>query len=113
MTQWTKQDKEEADFLQPPPPQQQQPRGKGLDTWAAPPAPRQQQQDGWPSAEPDEKLGLIDNWPRDLVPEFEPGKPWKGSVLKSVEDDPTMTPGSVSARVRALYSLGLGYIVIG
>lgn len=30
----------------------------------------------------------------DLVPEFEPGKPWRGSMLmKSVEDDPTMTPG--------------------
>jgi len=31
-----------------------------------------------------------------LVPEFEPGKPWKGNqILKSVEDDPTLTPGSV------------------
>lgn len=30
----------------------------------------------------------------DLVPEFEPGKPWKGSahLSKSVEDDPHMTP---------------------
>ncbi len=33
----------------------------------------------------------------DLVPEFEPGKPWKGnSSLKSIEDDPTITPGSVN-----------------
>src|SRR5262249_41033279 len=32
-----------------------------------------------------------------LVPEFEPGKPWKGtSQLKSIEDDPHMTPGSVN-----------------
>lgn len=31
------------------------------------------------------------------VPEFEPGKPWKGSSqLKSIEDDPHMTPGSVN-----------------
>ncbi|XP_014233641.1 protein Gawky isoform X4 [Trichogramma pretiosum] len=28
----------------------------------------------------------------DLVPEFEPGKPWK---MKSIEDDPNITPGSV------------------
>ncbi|RWS10840.1 trinucleotide repeat-containing gene 6A protein-like isoform X1 [Dinothrombium tinctorium] len=33
----------------------------------------------------------------DLVPEFEPGKPWKGtSQLKSIEDDPHITPGSVT-----------------
>ncbi|KAJ8951589.1 hypothetical protein NQ318_020466 [Aromia moschata] len=31
----------------------------------------------------------------DLVPEFEPGKPWKGNQLKSIEDDPSITPGSV------------------
>lgn len=31
----------------------------------------------------------------DLVPEFEPGKPWKGNQIKSIEDDPTITPGSV------------------
>ncbi|XP_063380827.1 protein Gawky isoform X3 [Cydia fagiglandana] len=41
-----------------------------------------------------------DAWPQhpqhqpvfDMVPEFEPGKPWK---IKNVEDDPSMTPGSV------------------
>lgn len=33
----------------------------------------------------------------DLVPEFEPGKPWKGSSqLKNIEDDPHVTPGSVN-----------------
>lgn len=38
-----------------------------------------------------------ESWPADLVPEFEPGKPWKGtSMIKSVDDDPTLTPGSVS-----------------
>ncbi|EEC10947.1 conserved hypothetical protein [Ixodes scapularis] len=32
----------------------------------------------------------------DLVAEFEPGKPWKGaSSMKSAEDDPHLTPGSV------------------
>ncbi|XP_064478537.1 protein Gawky-like isoform X3 [Ornithodoros turicata] len=32
----------------------------------------------------------------DLVAEFEPGKPWKGtSTMKSAEDDPHLTPGSV------------------
>jgi len=47
--------------------------------------------DSWPS----------DSWPSDLVPEFEPGKPWKGTqILKSVEDDPTLTPGSVSCKYR-------------
>ncbi|KAI1291900.1 Protein Gawky [Halotydeus destructor] len=32
----------------------------------------------------------------DLVPEFEPGKPWKGSQMKNIEDDPHITPGSVN-----------------
>lgn len=31
----------------------------------------------------------------DLVPEFEPGKPWKGNT-KNPEDDPTITPGSLA-----------------
>ena len=30
------------------------------------------------------------------IPEFEPGKPWKGPGLKNPDDDPTLTPGSVS-----------------
>lgn len=29
------------------------------------------------------------------MPEFEPGKPWKGNQIKSIEDDPSITPGSV------------------
>ncbi|XP_035226493.1 protein Gawky-like isoform X2 [Stegodyphus dumicola] len=32
----------------------------------------------------------------DLVPEFEPGKPWKGTQLKNIEDDPHITPGSIA-----------------
>lgn len=32
----------------------------------------------------------------DLVPEFEPGKPWKGASLRNIEDDPNVTPGSIA-----------------
>ncbi|XP_044734259.1 protein Gawky isoform X2 [Chrysoperla carnea] len=42
--------------------------------------------DAWPSAQASPATFL------DVVPEFEPGKPWK---MKSIEDDPTITPGSV------------------
>ncbi|XP_067671153.1 trinucleotide repeat-containing gene 6C protein-like isoform X2 [Haliotis asinina] len=31
----------------------------------------------------------------DIIPEFVPGKPWQG-LTKSVEDDPHITPGSIS-----------------
>merc|ERR1712051_594222 len=30
------------------------------------------------------------------IPEFEPGKPWKGPGMKNPDDDPTLTPGSVA-----------------
>lgn len=43
----------------------------------------------------------------DLVPEFEPGKPWKGTSTKNVEDDPTITPGSL---VRPALSLAAGQL---
>jgi trinucleotide repeat-containing gene 6 protein len=34
---------------------------------------------------------------QDQVPEFQPGKPWKGSSqLKQFEDDPNLTPGSAN-----------------
>ncbi|XP_065162947.1 protein Gawky isoform X3 [Atheta coriaria] len=50
---------------------------------------------GWPDSTPGENSDLKDaQWPTDLVPEFEPGKPWKGNQ-KSIEDDPSITPGSV------------------
>lgn len=32
----------------------------------------------------------------ELVAEFEPGKPWKGTQIKNVEDDPHITPGSIT-----------------
>ncbi len=31
------------------------------------------------------------------IPEFEPGKPWKGPGLKNPDEDPNLTPGSVAA----------------
>ncbi|XP_038110226.1 protein Gawky isoform X2 [Culex quinquefasciatus] len=54
--------------------------------------------DGWPDSSAD--VGSKD-WPSnqdsftDLVPEFEPGKPWKGNQMK-IEEDPTITPGSIA-----------------
>ncbi|XP_013199683.1 protein Gawky isoform X1 [Amyelois transitella] len=58
--------------------------------------------EGWGDSGADVADGK-DAWPAhpshqpvyDLVPEFEPGKPWKGNQMKSAEDDPAMTPGSV------------------
>ncbi|KAM3964506.1 LOW QUALITY PROTEIN: trinucleotide repeat containing adaptor protein gawky [Aphomia sociella] len=58
--------------------------------------------EGWGDSGADVADGK-DSWPThaahqpvyDLVPEFEPGKPWKGNQMKSTEDDPAMTPGSV------------------
>lgn len=38
----------------------------------------------------------------DSVPEFEPGKPWKGSQIKSSDDDPHLTPGSVNRSILSL-----------
>ena len=39
----------------------------------------------------------------DSVPEFEPGKPWKGSAqMKSSDDDPHLTPGSVNRSILSL-----------
>ncbi|XP_077526607.1 trinucleotide repeat containing adaptor protein gawky isoform X2 [Haemaphysalis longicornis] len=66
-------------------------------------------QDGWPDAPPptssaaggtsspgEGKDSTAGYNLTDLVAEFEPGKPWKGaSALKSAEDDPHLTPGSV------------------
>ncbi|XP_035795528.1 protein Gawky-like [Anopheles albimanus] len=53
---------------------------------------------GWP----DSNVQDNKDWPggndafSDLVPEFEPGKPWKGTQATRIEDDPTITPGSVA-----------------
>uniref|UniRef100_A0A182T5E9 RRM domain-containing protein n=1 Tax=Anopheles maculatus TaxID=74869 RepID=A0A182T5E9_9DIPT len=73
------------------------PSGSGIDdgTWSNG---RSNLGDGWPdSSSQDNK-----DWPggndafSDLVPEFEPGKPWKGTQATRIEDDPTITPGSVA-----------------
>uniref|UniRef100_A0A182W7S7 UBA domain-containing protein n=1 Tax=Anopheles minimus TaxID=112268 RepID=A0A182W7S7_9DIPT len=73
------------------------PSGSGIDdgTWSNG---RNNLGDGWPdSSSQDNK-----DWPgandafSDLVPEFEPGKPWKGTQATRIEDDPTITPGSVA-----------------
>ncbi|CAB3361831.1 Hypothetical predicted protein [Cloeon dipterum] len=51
---------------------------------------------GWPDSSAELGGGAQnDNTNSFEVPEFEPGKPWKGSNLKNIEDDPTLTPGSV------------------
>ncbi|EDV33650.2 uncharacterized protein Dana_GF19039, isoform D [Drosophila ananassae] len=60
--------------------------------------------DGWPDASSDNENKDWSVAPQstassvytDLVQEFEPGKPWKGSQIKSIEDDPSITPGSVA-----------------
>ncbi|XP_058815312.1 protein Gawky-like [Topomyia yanbarensis] len=59
--------------------------------------------DGWPDQS--SGVGESDNkdWApaqdnsafSDLVPEFEPGKPWKGAQMK-IDEDPSITPGSVA-----------------
>ncbi|XP_018330621.1 protein Gawky isoform X2 [Agrilus planipennis] len=60
---------------------------------------------GWPESSTNDSVAADNKdgqWPApsqtsitDLVPEFEPGKPWKGPQMKSIEDDPSITPGSV------------------
>ncbi|XP_034939131.1 trinucleotide repeat-containing gene 6C protein isoform X3 [Chelonus insularis] len=55
---------------------------------------------GWPDAGNNDATDGKDWQPpnpafTDLVPEFEPGKPWKGTQMKNIEDDPSITPGSV------------------
>uniref|UniRef100_A0A0A9Y428 Protein Gawky n=1 Tax=Lygus hesperus TaxID=30085 RepID=A0A0A9Y428_LYGHE len=68
---------------------------------------------GWPDSGTDDSSSK--DWPSstqppsqafsDLVPEFEPGKPWKGNPLKSIEDDPSLTPGSVMPSPLSIPSL--------
>ncbi|OWA54264.1 hypothetical protein BV898_18674 [Hypsibius exemplaris] len=38
----------------------------------------------------------------ETLPEFEPGKPWRGSQLLSADDDPHLTPGSVQNKQNPL-----------
>ncbi|BES99135.1 Trinucleotide repeat containing 6C [Nesidiocoris tenuis] len=68
---------------------------------------------GWPDSGADDNSSK--DWPSssqpssqgfsDLVPEFEPGKPWKGNPIKSIEDDPSLTPGSVMPSPLSIPSL--------
>ncbi|XP_063224189.1 protein Gawky isoform X2 [Bacillus rossius redtenbacheri] len=77
--------------------------GQGDGTWST--VTRSASDTGWPDSSGTDTSGQPDNkeaWPvtsqsgsaafTDLVPEFEPGKPWK---MKSIEEDPSITPGSV------------------
>ncbi|XP_058815309.1 protein Gawky-like [Topomyia yanbarensis] len=54
--------------------------------------------DGWPDSNAQDNKDWAANADAftDLVPEFEPGKPWKGTQTTRIEDDPTITPGSVA-----------------
>ncbi|XP_055545590.1 protein Gawky-like isoform X1 [Wyeomyia smithii] len=54
--------------------------------------------DGWPDSNAQDNKDWAANADTftDLVPEFEPGKPWKGTLPTRIEDDPTITPGSVA-----------------
>lgn len=54
--------------------------------------------DGWPDSNAHDHKDWAANTDAftDLVPEFEPGKPWKGTQTTRIEDDPTITPGSVA-----------------
>ncbi|XP_033214194.1 trinucleotide repeat-containing gene 6C protein isoform X3 [Belonocnema kinseyi] len=69
--------------------------GQGDGTWSS-----RLGDSGWPDAGNSDSTDGKDWQPggaafTDLVPEFEPGKPWKGTQMKSIEDDPSITPGSV------------------
>lgn len=66
--------------------------GQGDGTWST-----RLGDSGWPDASNNDATDGKDWQPvnnafTDLVPEFEPGKPWK---MKNIEDDPSITPGSV------------------
>nr|XP_021192505.2 protein Gawky isoform X1 [Helicoverpa armigera]XP_021192521.2 protein Gawky isoform X1 [Helicoverpa armigera]XP_049699497.1 protein Gawky isoform X1 [Helicoverpa armigera] len=71
--------------------------GRGSEGWGDSGADVADGKDAWPSHPSHQPV-------YDLVPEFEPGKPWKGNQMKNVEDDPAMTPGSV---VRSPLSLAV------
>jgi trinucleotide repeat-containing gene 6 protein len=51
---------------------------------------------GWPEKSAPEQSNTINGLDNFGIPEFEPGKPWKGPGLKNPDDDPTLTPGSVA-----------------
>lgn len=66
-------------------------RGVGSEGWGESSGDVADGKEAWPS----HPTHPVHQQVYDLVPEFEPGKPWKGNQMKNVEDDPAMTPGSV------------------
>lgn len=53
---------------------------------------------GWPDANNDKPVNTSNSTDEDNfgIPEFVPGKAWKGTALKDPSEDPTLTPGSVA-----------------
>jgi len=52
---------------------------------------------GWPDSSKDNTSNAANGAMDDFgIPEFQPGKPWKGPGMKNPDEDPTMTPGSVA-----------------
>jgi trinucleotide repeat-containing gene 6 protein len=53
---------------------------------------------GWPDSSGDKNGGsnAADTEPDFGIPEFVPGKAWKGATIKDPSEDPTLTPGSVA-----------------
>lgn len=60
---------------------------------------------GWPDSG---KGGLNFDGSDFGIPEFEPGKPWKGTGLKNPDEDPNLTPGSVAPTALPLKSVPKG-----
>ncbi len=52
---------------------------------------------GWPETSKAGGSGGGDAADSFGIPEFEPGKPWKGTGLKNPDEDPNLTPGSMAA----------------
>ncbi|GIY25140.1 hypothetical protein CDAR_615281 [Caerostris darwini] len=113
LNQWKSMDKDEEDFSRAPGPLHSKTVHPLLDqhvqndtTWSGG---RNDSVGGWPDSTPnDSSVSTITPSDSgkdetqsgynltDLVPEFEPGKPWKGTQLKNIEDDPHITPGSIA-----------------
>merc|ERR1719357_682522 len=53
---------------------------------------------GWPDSANDKPVNTSNSTEEDNfgIPEFVPGKAWKGTALKDPTEDPTLTPGSVA-----------------
>ncbi|XP_023022577.2 trinucleotide repeat containing adaptor protein gawky isoform X1 [Leptinotarsa decemlineata] len=110
LTQWINKDKEEGNEFSRAPGSSSKPMTTspnmnplGLNPTDGPWSSGRTGDTGWPDSGTDTSNDVKDaQWSTasqpsltDLVPEFEPGKPWKGNQIKSIEDDPSITPGSV------------------